>query len=443
MTSLFNEKDEKLLQIYEKNLQNKPLPERVRPLVLDDIIGQSHLIGENGVISKQIKQGKIHSMILWGEPGTGKTTLANIIANSLDLEFLSLSALDSGVKELRLAISKGEANFKRGKRTLLFIDEIHRFNKSQQDGLLSAVEKGFVVLIGATTENPSFEVNSALLSRSTVFKLNSLTNDDIRQILQNAIAKDSLLKTKKIEFEDIEILIDLCGGDARRALVYLENIISQMSDKDEIYISNKLVKSVINKSISKYDKKGENHYDTISAFIKSMRGSDPDAAIFWLAKMLDAGEDAIFIARRMVVFASEDIGNSDPQAIQVAISVFQACQLIGLPECRINLAQGVTYLASTNKSNAAYMAIEKASGEIQKGIDTTVPLHLRNAPTKLMKEMNYGVEYQYPHSFPYNFIKQDYFPKGMKRKKYYEPSSNGFEKKLKERLETLWQEKID
>jgi len=365
MTSLFNEKDEKLLQIYEKNLQNKPLPERVRPLVLDDIIGQSHLIGENGVISKQIKQGKIHSMILWGEPGTGKTTLANIIANSLDLEFLSLSALDSGVKELRLAISKGEANFKRGKRTLLFIDEIHRFNKSQQDGLLSAVEKGFVVLIGATTENPSFEVNSALLSRSTVFKLNSLTNDDIRQILQNAIAKDSLLKTKKIEFEDIEILIDLCGGDARRALVYLENIISQMSDKDEIYISNKLVKSVINKSISKYDKKGENHYDTISAFIKSMRGSDPDAAIFWLAKMLDAGEDAIFIARRMVVFASEDIGNSDPQAIQVAISVFQACQLIGLPECRINLAQGVTYLASTNKSNAAYMAIEKASGEIQ------------------------------------------------------------------------------
>ncbi len=422
------------------NLRNVPLAERMRPLTLSQIKGQEHLVGTDGLITKMIQSGKVRSMILWGEPGTGKTTLARIIANQSKSQFILLSALDSGLKELRESLRKAEINFRKGLTTILFIDEIHRFNKTQQDGLLSAVEKGHVIFIGATTENPSFEVNNALLSRCTVLKLNNLNKEAIIEILNEAIEYDNFYKDFQIDIEDIGLIAELSSGDARKALVILENLIETTPIRNKKYkITNADISSVAQKSLSKYDKKGEFHYDIISAFIKSMRGSDPDAAVFWLAKMLDSGEDPIFIARRMVVFASEDIGNSDTQAIQVAVAVAQACQIIGMPECRINLAQAATYLASTHKSNASYMAIEDAMEYVKSKSQVAVPMHLRNSPTKLMKEQGYGKGYEYPHNFPNNFIKAEYLPKEVQGKKFYNPSNNGTEAMLKHRLQTLWE----
>lgn len=419
-----------------------PLADRVRPQSLDDIYGQTHLVGKDGPLRKFIESGDLPSIIFWGPPGSGKTTLALIIANIGNYHFERMSAVDSGVKEVRTVIDRAKALRKSGKRTMLFIDEIHRFNKNQQDALLHAVEKGEIILVGATTENPSFEVNSALLSRCQVYRLHLLLDEDIRAIVLNALNKDKILSKHKILIEDWEFLFTISAGDARTALNAVE-LAFKLAKKDfgEIILTRDLLERALQQKTAQYDKKGESHYDTISAFIKSLRGSDPDAALFWLAKMLDAGEDPRFIARRMVVFASEDVGNADPFALTLAISVFQAVEMIGLPECQINLAQGVTYLASCNKSNASYMGLMNAMGEIRKGASVTVPMHLRNAPTKLMKDEGYGFGYQYPHDFEGNFVKENYFPDDYQPRAFYLPGSYGKEKSFKERLETLWRER--
>jgi putative ATPase len=419
-----------------------PLAERVRPKMLSEVIGQDHLTGEGKPLHVFFQTGHFPSLIFWGAPGTGKTTLASLIASAAKAEFMMLSAIDSGVKELREVIAKAERNDKRGKRTVLFIDEIHRFNKSQQDALLHAVESGALTLIGATTENPSFEVNPALLSRTQVYKLNALTEVAIQKVLRHALDSDAVLKQKPFVIDDWDFLLQVSGGDARRALNALEVAISLLAP-EAYHLTRDVMEKALQKKTARYDKSGESHYDTISAFIKSMRGSDPDAALLWLAAMLDAGEQPEFIARRMVVFASEDIGNADAFALTLALSVFQAVQAIGMPECRINLAQGVTYLASAPKSNASYVGIESALKKVRQTSTLTVPLHLRNAPTSLMKSEGYGLGYQYPHDVDNHFVKENYFPNEVSAEAFYKPTEQGREAVIKNRLDSFWSDRYD
>ncbi len=420
----------------------QPLAERVRPRTLDDIAGQHHLVGPKGPLRRFLESGQFPSMIFWGPPGSGKTTLAEICARSLNYRFEQLSAIDSGVKDVRKALENAEKSRRTAHRTILFIDEIHRFNKTQQDTLLHAIEQGLIVLIGATTENPSFEVNAALLSRMQVYILKPLTAEEIEVVIQRALKEDVLFRDHTIEIAELDFLLQFAGGDARKALNALEAALSLLpKDALEMRLDRELFERALQHKAPHYDKGGENHYDVISAFIKSMRGSDPDAALFWLSRMIEGGEDPKFIARRMVIFASEDIGNADPYAITLAISVFQAVAMIGMPEARINLAQGVTYLASAPKSNASYQAINEALGEAKAMQDLAVPLHLRNAPTKLMKREGYGAGYTYPHNSPGHFVPQHYFPEGMEPKAYYRPGDEGREKYIKERLTQLWRDR--
>jgi len=416
-----------------------PLAERMRPQILDDLVGQEHLTGKGSVLRTAIENGKIPSMILWGPPGTGKTTIANIIAHTLNLPYFQLSAISSGVKEIREVIDTA----KKQQHTILFIDEIHRFNKGQQDALLGAVEKGIITLIGATTENPSFEVNSALLSRCQVYVLKPLTEEDLNKLLQQALQKDEWLSTKSVELKETEALITISGGDARKLLNLLELVVDALSKEKKIMITDDKVMTIAQQRIALYDKSGEQHYDIISAFIKSMRGSDPNGAVYWLARMIEGGEDVKFIARRMVVFASEDIGNANPTALVLANAVFEAVNKIGYPEARIILSQGATYLASSHKSNASYMAIENALGAVQKEGDLPVPLHVRNAPTGLMKRLGYGKNYKYAHSYEGNFTEQEFLPDEIKGTKFYDPGKNAREEELRKFLRSLWKDKYN
>lgn len=407
-----------------------PLAERMRPQKLDEIVGQEHITGKGSILRTALEQGVVPSMILWGPPGVGKTTLATVITQTLNLPYYQLSAISSGVKEVREVIEQA----KELSGTVLFIDEIHRFNKSQQDALLSAVEKGVIRLIGATTENPSFEVNSALLSRCQVFVLKALGKEQLIQMLLDAIKKDAFLQTKKIDLAETEALINISGGDGRKLLNLLELVVQTGNEK----ITNAIVMQVAQQKIALYDKGGEQHYDVISAFIKSMRGSDPNGAVYWLARMIEGGEDVKFIARRMLIFASEDVGNANPNALLLANTTFDAVSKIGYPESRIILSQCATYLASSAKSNASYEAIGKALQTVQQHGDLPIPLHLRNAPTKLMKQLDYGKNYQYSHLGENNFIEQEYLPEVLKGTIFYSPGNNAREnelrKFLKERL---------
>lgn len=416
-----------------------PLAERMRPQSLDDLVGQEHLTGKGSVLRTAIENGKIPSMILWGPPGTGKTTIANIIAHTLNVPYFQLSAISSGVKDVREVIDTA----KKTSHSILFIDEIHRFNKGQQDALLGAVEKGVVTLIGATTENPSFEVNSALLSRCQVYVLKPLMEDDLIRLLQQALKKDERLKTKNVELKETDALITISGGDARKLLNLLELVVDALTNEKKIVITDDKVMAIAQQRIALYDKGGEQHYDIISAFIKSMRGSDPNGAIYWLARMIEGGEDVKFIARRMVIFASEDIGNANPTALVLANAVFDAVNKIGYPESRIILAQGATYLASSHKSNASYMAIEEALGVVAKEGDLPVPLHVRNAPTGLMKKLGYGKNYKYAHSYEGNFADQEFLPDAIKGTKFYDPGKNPREEELRKFLRGLWKDKYD
>ncbi|MBM4166887.1 MAG: replication-associated recombination protein A [Ignavibacteria bacterium] len=425
---------------------NAPLAERLRPITLDNFVGQTHLLGEGKPLSLLIASGEIPSMIFWGPPGTGKTTLARILANNISAEFFQLNAVSSGVKEVRDVISRAELNRKRlNKRTILFIDEIHRFNKAQQDALLHCVEEGIVTLIGATTENPSFEVISPLLSRCRVYVLASLGKDDFNFIIERALREDEVLKREKISLgnDERDLLMLLSAGDARMLLNGLEIAVrlSKLNANKEKILSAKIIEEAFQRKYAKYDKAGEEHYNTISAFIKSLRGSDPDASVYYLARMLDAGEDILFIARRMVILASEDIGNANPQALVLATSCFQSIHYIGMPEARIILSQTAIYLASSPKSNASYFAIENAMEDVVKLQNLPIPLHLRNAPTKLMKELNYGKDYKYAHHYEGNFIETQYLPDNLKNKIYYEPTENGEEQTIKERLKNWWMKK--
>jgi len=426
------------------DLNNIPLAERMRPENLDNFVGQKHLVGMSKPIRQMIENNDIHSMILWGPPGVGKTTLALIISNLVKAEFIQISAVSSGVKDVREAIERAEYNLReKKKRTILFIDEIHRFNKSQQDSLLHSVEKGKITLIGATTENPSFEVISPLLSRCRVYVLEELSKEDFLSIISNALENDSILKHQKIEISDKDFLILLSGGDGRRLLNGLELSI-QLTKPDKsgkIILTNDIFKEAFQAKYIKYDKNQEEHYNIISAFIKSIRGSDPDAAVYWMARMLKGGEDPKFIARRMIVLASEDIGNADPYGLTLAVSAFTAVDYIGMPEARIVLAQCATYLASCPKSNSSYMAIEGALTDVEVLPDYPVPLHLRNAPTKLMKELNYHKGYKYAHEFENHFVEMDYLPKQLKNKIYYNPTEFGTEAKFRKRLDELWKKK--
>jgi putative ATPase len=420
-----------------------PLAERMRPKNIDEVLGQTHLLGKNAPLRSFFESSNFPSMIFWGPPGVGKTTLAFLIADSGNYNFIRISAVEAGVKQVKDIIEKAKNLLSKGKKTLLFIDEIHRFNKAQQDYLLHAVEKGIITLIGATTENPSFEVIPALLSRCQVYKLNSLSNQDIVYVLQKALANDSVLTQHEIQIEDFDIFYTLSGGDARVALNLLEIsfMLASKDDSGRIIITKELVTKAAQQKSSKYDKHGDYHYDTISAFIKSLRGSDPDAALIWLAKMLESGEDPLFIARRMIIFASEDVGNADPLALPLAVAVFQAVQSVGMPEAQINLAQGVTYLASTEKSNASYMGLMSALKVIKETPSLEVPLHLRNAPTRLMEQFGHGIGYKYPHDFPQHFVPQNYFPIDFSPKPLYIPTEQGREKKLRERLLTIWKDR--
>jgi putative ATPase len=415
-----------------------PLAERMRPSTLDDLVGQEHLTGKGSILRTAIEQNRIPSMILWGPPGVGKTTIANIIAHTLKVPYFQLSAISSGVKDMREIIEEA----KQTTGTILFIDEIHRFNKGQQDALLGAVEKGVITLIGATTENPSFEVNSALLSRCQVYVLRTLQQQDLIRLLHQALEKDEILKQQKIVLKETEALINISGGDARKLLNLLELITtSEGNASGTLEVTDKLVMNVAQKKIALYDKSGEQHYDIISAFIKSMRGSDPNGAVYWLARMIEGGEDVKFIARRMVVFSSEDIGNANPNALLLANATFDAVNKIGYPEARIILSQCVTYLASSVKSNASYVAIGAALQAVQQHGDLPVPLHIRNAPTKLMKDMGYHKGYQYSHDYENNFSAQEYLPEKLAGTKFYEPGTNARENELRKFLKERWKDK--
>lgn len=418
-----------------------PLAERVRPKTLEEIKGQKEILGVGKPIRLMIENDTLGSFILWGPPGSGKTTIAKIIAEKTGAEFFQLNAVSSGVKDIRGVIERSIENKNHHKRTILFIDEIHRFNKAQQDALLHSVESGSLILIGATTENPSFEVIPALRSRARVFVLNDLSKEELTQILENAVNKDEFLSQFKIEEMDTEFLIYLSGGDARTMLTILEAAFIQEMNSDQIKISKEVLENVVQKKNIFYDKSGEEHYNIISAFIKSIRGSDPDAAIYWMARMLEGGEDPLFIARRMIVLASEDIGNASPNALVLAEAAFSAVEKIGLPEARIILAQCVTYLASSPKSNSSYQAIEGALAEVRNGNLYPVPLHLRNAPTKLMKVLSYGKDYKYAHNYENHFVEENYFPNELDCKQFYFPTENGQEKKIKEWLKFLWKKK--
>lgn len=413
-----------------------PLAERMRPSKLTDLIGQEHLVGTNGVLKRAISTGQVPSMILWGPPGTGKTTIANIIANEVKMPFHTLSAISAGVKDVREVIQKAGGN----RKSILFIDEIHRFNKAQQDALLGAVEKGTITLIGATTENPSFEVNSALISRSQVYTLNSLTKENLLTIVKKALAEDHDLKKEKVELKETEALFNLSGGDARKLLNLLELIIQSDDAKKKVITNEKATIAAQRKTVL-YDKQGEMHYDVISAFIKSIRGSDPNAAVYYLARMIEGGEDVKFIARRLVILASEDIGNANPTALVLATNAFQAVNLIGYPEARIILSQCVTYLASSPKSNASYTAIKQAQSLVAKTGDLPIPMAIRNAPTKLMKNQGYGKGYQYAHDHELNFVNMEFLPDEIKTTKLYEPGQNPREEELRRFLKARWKEK--
>lgn len=421
---------------------NEPLAERLRPKILDEFLSQSHLVGPKGALTQHIKQGLIPSMIFWGPPGTGKTTLAHIIANTSERPFYALSAISSGVKDVREIINKAKQSggLFTTKNPILFIDEIHRFSKSQQDSLLQAVEKGWVTLIGATTENPSFEVIPALLSRCQVYVLNSFDKKDLEVLLKRAIEKDELISKKNITLKETEALLRLSGGDARKLLNIFELIVNSDNSKD-IIITNKSVLQKVQNNTVRYDKTGEQHYDIISAFIKSIRGSDPNAAVYWLARMIEGGEDLKFIARRLLILASEDIGNANPTALVIANSTFQAVSTIGYPESRIILSQCATYLACSAKSNASYKAIKNAQQLVKETGDLSVPLSLRNAPTKLMKELGYGDDYQYAHNYEGNFAEHEFLPEEIKDTKLYEPGNNLRENGLRDYLKQRWKDK--
>lgn len=413
-----------------------PLAERVRPHTLKDFIGQEHLVGPGKVLEQMVHNKKARSIIFWGPPGVGKTTLAQIIAHSIDIPFFTLSAIDSGVKEVRAVIEQA----RKAGHALLFIDEIHRFNKAQQDSLLGAVEKGIITLIGATTENPSFEVISALLSRCQVYVLQPLTEEHLKALVAQAVEKDEWLASQHMDIREWEALLQLSGGDARRLLNLVELIAASLPENDKT-VTNDIVQDIVQKKMALYDKSGEQHYDIISAFIKSIRGSDPNAAVYWLARMIEGGEDPKFIARRLVILASEDIGNANPNALLLATSCFQAVELIGYPECRIILSQTTTYLASSAKSNAAYMAINNAQSLVNKTGDLPVPLHIRNAPTGLMKKLDYGKGYKYAHDFPGNFVEQEFLPDKISGTKLYDPANNATEARIREYLRNCWKDK--
>lgn len=418
-----------------------PLAERLRPKTLKELIGQEHLTGKGSILRIALENNKIPSMILWGPPGVGKTTIANIIAHTLEVPFYTLSAISSGVKEVREVIEKA----KHEQNAILFIDEIHRFNKGQQDALLGAVEKGIVTLIGATTENPSFEVNSALLSRCQVYILKPLDKNELTGLINHAIKVDVFLSKQNIEIKEPEALINLSGGDARRLLNLLELSVNQLSSnknsKESMVITDDVVINAAQQKIALYDKKGEQHYDIISAFIKSIRGSDPNAAVYWMARMIEGGEDVKFIARRMVILASEDIGNANPTALVLATNTFQAVNMIGYPEANIILSQCATYLASSPKSNASVEAIGKAQSLVKQYGDLPVPLSIRNAPTKLMKDLDYGKNYQYAHNFENNFVNMEFLPEEIKNTLLYNPGKNAREEELRKFLKIRWKEK--
>ncbi len=413
-----------------------PLAERMRPHTLDEFIGQEHLVGPGKVLEQMIHSHKAHSIIFWGPPGVGKTTLAQIIAHALSIPIFTLSAIDSGVKDVRAVIETA----RKAGHALLFIDEIHRFNKAQQDSLLGAVEKGIITLIGATTENPSFEVIGALLSRCQVYILKPFTEEHLMAVVEHAMEKDEWLKQKGVTIKEWAALLQLSGGDARKLLNLLELVVASLPP-DSKEITNDIVQDIVQHKAALYDKTGEQHYDIISAFIKSIRGSDPNAAVYWLARMIEGGEDPKFIARRMLILASEDIGNANPNALLLATSCFQAIDVIGYPECRIILSQTVTYLASSPKSNAAYKAIGAAQALVSKTGDLPVPLHIRNAPTSLMKKLDYGKGYQYAHDFEGNFVNQEFMPDEIAGTKLYDPAKNAAEDRLRDYLKWCWKEK--
>lgn len=420
----------------------KPLAERMRPTNFDNFAGQQHLVGEKSVLRKAVESGNIPSLILWGPPGVGKTTLAKIIAHQLNRPFFTLSAVHSGVKEVREAIEKARSQrFFTAPGPILFIDEIHRFSKSQQDSLLGAVEEGTVTLIGATTENPSFEVIPALLSRCQVYILKHLEKDDLIFLINHAIKTDEYLREKAVEIQAYEAMLQYSGGDARKLYNILE-LLTNEADKDHpLSITNEMVLEKLQQNIALYDKGGEQHYDVISAFIKSIRGSDPNAAVYWLARMIEGGEDVKFISRRMMISAAEDIGLANPNALLMATTAFQAVQAVGLPEARIILSEAAIYLATSPKSNAAYLAINRAQESVQKTGGLPVPLHLRNAPTALMKQLDYGNDYRYAHDYPGNFVQQEFLPQDLSGMLFFEPQQNPTEEKIRERLRQQWRDK--